>query len=500
MRAVSTPVTKVSDESLLRSLDAGYRYNTREAVSDQRQTGLNCASVIGAGIVGGSDPYNKYRQLALNSPACTAYRNGSTPQPYRNQASIRTVGGLSYGSFGSDAYSHTKGSFFDGEYGTTGWVAMDPKFMFDKVEKIRNAFGYSGEQDFIPSQHFDVTETAHAFYAKANYGINLSNDKVLDGNIGVRVVRTTLTEAGFSSVYVPRDPTVGPGAGANATCITCLVYTEKVGKVTDTQVLPSFNARLELLAGLYARASYSKTVTRPTFAQLNPGETVNAATATVRGSVTSGNPGLTPIKSTNYDTDLTYYWGGVNHIGVSVFYRQVKGYIQTRSTPITIDGLDYTRNRPENYQDATIKGLEGGYSQFLDFLPGFLNGFGWDVNATYLEAPFNNVPKFHANLTGIYERGGVSFRLSYTYNSPYRVADFANGVQPQETWASIRENMDASFNYTVNSHLNVSIDATNILDNRQRQHAGKGAQNALLYPTILSRYDRTIGLGIRYKM
>jgi len=103
-------------------------------------------------------------------------------------------------------------------------------------------------------------------------------------------------------------------------------------------------------------------------------------------------------------------------------------------------------------------------------------------------------------LTGIYEKGPVSLRLSYTYNSPYRVADFSGGVQPQETWASVRENMDFSLNYRINSHLNVSLDATNLLGNRQRQHAGKGAQNELLYPTILTRFDRTFAIGLRYKM
>lgn len=265
-------------------------------------------------------------------------------------------------------------------------------------------------------------------------------------------------------------------------------------------MLPSLNARLKLTDGLYLRGGASRTVTRPTFAQLNPGATVSAATATIRGSITSGNPDLTPVQSTNYDLDLTQYWGGANHIGVSLFYREVKDYIQTRSTSLIIDGLDYAVNRPENYQNDTIKGVEGSYSQFLDFLPGIWSGFGWDVNATYIEAPFNNVPKFHANLTGIYEKRAVSFRLSYTYNSPYRVADFARGVQPQETWASVRENMDFSASYRFNEHWSASFDATNLLDSYQRQHAGQGSENERLYPTALNRFDKAYGFALRYRM
>ena len=487
---------KFDDPSFVRSLAVGYRYNSRQAISDSVFFGLNCANTAGSG----NDPTNKYRVAALNSADCVAYRNGTLPQPYTNQGAITHVGGVSYASLGPDAWQSLQGAFFGGKYGTSNWVSMNPDWLFDHVEVIRNGFGYSGTPDFIPTQHFDVTETANAAYGRLDYGIDFANGMTLDGNIGLRMVRTTLTERGFNSAYVPIDPTVGAGAGANATCTTCLVYTAKVEVTTDTQWLPSVNARLKLLPGLYARASFSKTVTRPTFAQLNPGETISSPTATLPGSISSGNPGLKPIQSTNYDADLTYYWGQANHIGLSLFYRQVKGYIQTQATLVTIDGLNYTLSRPENYQNGEIKGLEAAYSQFLDFLPGVWSGFGWDVNATYIEAPFNNVPKFHANLTGIYEKDGVSFRLSYTYNSPYRIADFVGGFQPQDRWASIRTNMDASLNYSINSHANVSLDVTNILNNHQREHAGQSAQDALLYPTTYLGFERTIALGVRYKM
>src|SRR5205085_2044247 len=253
---------RVSDDSFIRSVGVGYRYNSRQAVSDQGGTGLNCASIVGNGIAGGADPYNKYRLLAMNSPYCVAYRNGSLPQPYAGQGAITRVGGISYASLGPDAWNPLQGPFFGGQYGTSNWVSMDPDWLFDNVETIRKGFGYSGKPDFVPTQHFDVKETAHAVYGRLDYGIDFANGMTLDGNIGLRMVSTKLIEAGFSSNYVPLNPAVGAGAGANATCTTCLVYTPKVGTTTDTQWLPSFNARLRLMSGLYARASFSKTVTR----------------------------------------------------------------------------------------------------------------------------------------------------------------------------------------------------------------------------------------------
>jgi TonB-dependent receptor len=286
----------------------------------------------------------------------------------------------------------------------------------------------------------------------------------------------------------------------NSTCTTCLVYTPVTASKSDTQWLPSFNLRLAIIRGLYLRADASKTVTRPTFAQLNPGLTYSAATATLLGTATSGNANLTPVKSTNFDLDLTYYWGTGNHIGASAFYRHVEGYIQTIQTNIVYQGLNYILSQPQNAQTANIKGVEGGYSQFLDFLPGFLSGFGFDTNATYIEAPFYNVAKFHLNASGIYEKGPYSFRLSYTYNSPYKIAAFATGAQPQFTYASVRTNMDFSANYRFSDRLTATFDATNLLDSYQREHAGDGDQNALLFPTNLARYDRTFAIGVRVKL
>ena len=72
-------------------------------------------------------------------------------------------------------------------------------------------------------------------------------------------------------------------------------------------------------------------------------------------------------------------------------------------------------------------------------------------------------------------------------------------MQPQERWASVRENMDFSANYSINDNLTVSFDAANILDNYQRQSAGKGEQNELLYAADLSRFDTTYAVGVRFK-
>jgi iron complex outermembrane receptor protein len=486
---------KVSDDSVIRSVDLGYRFSSRASENYQPSNGgLNCSLTTGDGSIA----FNKYRLAALSSPACVAYRNGATPQPF-NSATQQTVGGLTYAALGANSTHRTKGSFFGGQYGTSAWINADPEFLYDNIEKLRGLYGYSGPQDFIPTNTFDVTETGNAGYVKVNYGLEIFGMPV-DGNIGVRVIRTKLVEKAFTQQYVPLDPTLPSTQGANATCITCVVYTPVTATKTDTNVLPSFNIRLEPYQGLFVRGGVSKTVTRPTFLQLNPGLNLSSPTATLLGTAASGNPDLSPIKSTNYDLDVSYYWGKGNHLSAAVFYRQVSGYIQNAQTNITIAGTNYILTRPENFQDANITGVEVGYSQFLDFLPGALSGFGWDINATYIDAVFNNVAKYHANASAIYERGKYSLRFSYTVNSPYKIGAFAGGVQPQFNYAQVRENADFSFNYSWNDHLTLSIDATNLFNNYQKEQAGQGAINAMLYPTSISRFDQTYSFGLRYKL
>jgi TonB-dependent receptor len=230
------------------------------------------------------------------------------------------------------------------------------------------------------------------------------------------------------------------------------------------------------------------------------------------GVSTSGNPNLNAVKSVNLDVDGEYYWGHGNHVSVALFHRDVKGYIQnsacTSAQPgcvngqVQSNGFTYNYTLPLNLQDATLEGVEVGYSQFLDFLPGFLSGFGWDANATYLAGPFNNISMWSYNAAGIYEQGPYSFRLSYTWRSTslFNPA-FTPGVQPQREYARPRENLDFSFNYTWNDNLILTFDATNIINSQFKKFAGKqGARDFLLYNTEISQFDKTFSIGLRYRM
>jgi iron complex outermembrane receptor protein len=474
-------------DEFFKSVDFGYRWSRRGAKNRQpSNSGLNCANTTGDGSLA----YNKYRLAAINSPACSAYRANST---------ATSVGGVSLGAINSAAYHQTHGSFFGGKYGVTSWVNSDPEYLVANAEQYRNLFGYSGSQDFIPTNSFDVVEQSDAGYLKANYGFDAFGFPV-DGNLGFRLVNTNLTENAYTQTYVPLNPALSSTQGANATCTTCVVYTPTQANKSTSDFLPSINMRVTLDEGLFFRAAASKTVTRPTFLQLNPGLNISAPTATLLGTAASGNPNLAPEKSTNIDVGGEYYWGEADHFSLALFHRHVKGYIQNVSSVVTIAGQNYNLTAPANVQTADIDGAEFGYSQFLDFLPGFWSGFGWDLNGTYVNGVFNNLAKYHFNGAAIYEQGPYSFRLSYTWNSSYKVGAFAGGVNPQFEYSAPRENADFSFNYKIDDNFTATFDATNLLNSYQKQWAGQGALNRMLYPTQIERFDQTFSVGLRYKM
>ena len=197
-----------------------------------------------------------------------------------------------------------------------------------------------------------------------------------------------------------------------------------------------------------------------------------------------------------------YYWGTANHVSIAAFHRDVTGYIQTQSQgQISVNGNLYNYSKPVNFQNAAIDGMEAGYSQFADFLPGFWSGFGIDANATYISGIFNNITKWHVNAAGIYEQGPYSFRVSYTWSSDYLINPTVTpGVQPQFENVAPRTNIDASFQYKWNDNVTFTIDATNLNNGTYKAYDGKPPLGQQLFNVDYEQFDRTISVGVRYRL
>jgi iron complex outermembrane receptor protein len=521
--------------SWLESIDVGYRYNYRNANnSGPSGGGVGCSPTSRGTASSGA---NKYLIAAYDSPACVAFRDAASingvsynsvlagggtmtaataartaahsavGDPLANgTTNLLQIGGINLKSVSADATRRTHGAFFGGDYGLSWFATPNETWLRRDAEQVRNIMGYSGLPEKNAATSYIVAEGSHDLYWKNNYNFTAWGFPV-DGNVGMRWVTTRLKQIGANAIYTPRYTNPPTNTIVDNSCLTCIQYVTNVAVKSTYDLMPSINARITLDEGLFLRLAASKTITRPTFTQTNPAERVTAATANVSGSITAGNPNLAPIKSYNVDVDVSYYWGQGNSLTFSVFHRDVAGYIQNQTAQVFVDGLPYNRNQPVNLVNRKVRGVEVGYSQFLDFLPSwglpeFFGNFGWDVNATYIDGRFFNIRQWQANTSGIYEDGPLSIRVSWTWGSKYQEGT-AVGTQPNNTWVMPRNNLDASINYDLTENLTIGLDASNISGSRYRSfgHAAGGdiTVESNVFANHLRRFDRTVAMTLRYR-
>ncbi len=372
------------------------------------------------------------------------------------------------------------------------WATPNENFLLSNTDVIRKIAGRPlGLPPPDPSRTFLDDEREFAPYALANYKGTIG-DMPLDGEFGLRMTDTRQTLAGYQQTLVNGNTS---GAFAKTTVDTGRWY-----------ALPTVNGRLKLQDDLYLRGSFTKTVTRPDFASLNPAVSVTSPGPTIQGSGSGGNPNLSAIQSTNYDVDLEYYPSKSNQVTVAGFYRTIEGYIQNYASQETIGTNSYSITRPRSTHDGYLEGAEASYQEFFDFLPDPFKGLGFQANYTYIkgetkspltlqDTPLAQVSKNNYNLVLIYEKGPFSSRLAYNWRDKF-IDSFAQpGIQPTTVWVLSNDRMDFSASYDLAKNVTLTFDATNILGHKYHDNFG----DLSMFTRDIRNYDRTIGVGVRLR-
>ena len=145
---------------------------------------------------------------------------------------------------------------------------------------------------------------------------------------GVRYEETEVASAGV----VPRYTGVTWTKAANEFMISAT----EPQNVDDTGaydlLLPNFDIDVSVTDEVVLRGSVSKTVTRPNYAQIKGGTTLDGLSfkgldGTGGTKAGGGNPGLEPIESTNFDLSAEYYYGDESYVSVGYFKKDVKNFI-----------------------------------------------------------------------------------------------------------------------------------------------------------------------------
>lgn len=370
------------------------------------------------------------------------------------------------------------------DYGLRQWATPCAGFLLGNTGAIRQIFtGSADARPLDPGSFFKDDESTYAAYAKARIGGAIGSTPV-DGAFGVRVVRTRQEAQG-------NDLTAG-------------VYTPTAKSSSYTDVLPSVNLRFTLDPTLFARLAAGKTVTRPGFADLNPGVAYVAPSVTLKGTGSGGNPDLKSVRSSNLDASLEWYFARAGNVHATVFHHRFTGYVLRQTAVESFNGQLFDVTRPYNSDTGTLRGIELGYQQFYDRLPGWLSGLGLQANFSYNDAKTTSsgstfttpgLSTTSYNLIGMYEKAGWSARLAYNWRSRF-VDIYDHGGPGLDLTVKPIAQLDASVAYKITANTTLIVEATNLLDNTYRDYW----KDPSVYPRDTRRYDRTLTLGLNWKL
>lgn len=363
-------------------------------------------------------------------------------------------------------------------------------------------------------------ERTYAAYAMLNFGFD---DARLDGNFGVRVVRTENSADGYL-VYPNLALAPYLGAGESEAISAENSYTD---------VLPSANLKWEMAENLVLRFAASKAVARPNFSDMQAYQLLNASVEsgyTPPAGTTSvpvdrldltgdsyDNPYLTPMKANQFDLSLEWYFNP-DHGGmawINLFYKDVKDYFRRQSRLVAYPGVDgnsydYLITRPVNVGTAKIQGAEIGWNQFFDFLPSPFDGLGMSANYTFIYSstsipndptvvprdtdgstfgrmPADGLSKSSYNVAVFYEKGPWQVRFAYNWRSKYLLSVGANGYNGGDggiawklpVYSDDFGQLDGSIFYRFSEHVQLGLEMNNLNNAEQRtimQQNGAGSR------------------------
>ena len=115
---------------------------------------------------------------------------------------------------------------------------------------------------------------------------------------------------------------------------------------TYRNLLPSIDFDVEVVEDVKLRASYSHTITRAPYDQLQGGQSIDPLFRIGNGFGNVGNPGLLPFKSKNIDLSAEWYYGRENYLSVGYFNKDVENFISSERVNTPAFGLTNPASGP----------------------------------------------------------------------------------------------------------------------------------------------------------
>ena len=398
-----------------------------------------------------------------------------------------------------------------------GVLQVDPNLTRNALDAVNTINAAAAAQGLGPiftsalrsdaGAFFDITEDTRALYGQVNFDFGR-----VRGNAGMRYIDTEL------------ESTANQFTNGVATLTTV--------ESSYDHFLPRLNVAVDVTEDIVLRGSYSEDIRRPDFNLVTSARTFPDFGG-VNGNSVGGNPFLVPEEVTNLDASVDWYFAPEAVFSVGVFRKERDGLfgavvdapdetggVRDTTAPcegggifspgteagIFGDGVGVCVGNQSTFNSensTTQEGIEFAVQYNLagweDRL-GWASGFGMMANYTYqnednntgftdVSGNRNNVifaaqgfpdatreaatllrlSKHAYNLTGYYEKYGLTARLRYTWRDAFATDDLPGtgnvftpfgfrGVQ------EARGQLNGSVSYDVTDNLTLAVDAVNLTE------------------------------------
>ena len=444
-------------------------------------------------------------------------------------------------NFDASSGSDMLQEFFRWDFNTIRQIANDTYGNLGSVGDCGTSFCASSDM----TTDRRTTEKQQAAYVQFNFAGDLGVMPYFL-TAGVRYEKTNVTSRALVPVYSGIA-----WAGDNEFNLISTGESDFTRLTGDySNILPNIDFNVEVVDDVLLRASASKTLARPSYADIQGGQTLNSLVRIDGGTGSRGNPDLNPFESTNFDLSLEWYYDEGSYMSVGYFWKKAKNFIgrttvqeQTFNLPHPAQGPRYAEavaavgnNTPairnyirENFPDTVdangfILGVPGdapanfdiiipvnqdgarldGWELAVQHLFGE-TGFGVIANATLVNGDFEydnqSLGEQFAllgmsdtyNLVGFYDRDGFQARLAYNWRGKFLASTVnAQGLQ-NPIYVESYGQWDASASYDVNDKLTVFFEAINLTNESMRSHERNSLQLVNYTET-----GRRFAIGARY--
>jgi len=286
------------------------------------------------------------------------------------------------------------------------------------------------------------------------------------------------------------------------------IYLDNAKVLDSFKPFPTLNLIYNLQENSNLRASYSRTVARPSFKEKSIAQIFDPLSNTTW----IGNIDLVETDINNFDLRYEFFMPGAETVAISAFYK-------TFTNPIEV--TIFNENTPDNFTarnngDAQVFGLELEARKNLDFITPALEKFSVNLNASFVESKLNIDENERAGRIGTLREGEtledtrqmqgqspylINFGISYDdFNNGWEGGIFYNvqgktlarvglGESPDLFTAPFHSmNLSARKKFGLDDRMNVGFNIANLLnDKRETFFQSFGATDQISSSRALGR-------------